>query len=80
MSREIGGEVGIHETATVKGSYKTEFELPHSLKICEGKIIPMKEKGIVNKEKWYMHIHQDSNGNTKTTSICLDKENQNDRT
>ena len=72
MGTEISGEVGIAQVATGKGKYKKEYELPHSMKTCEGKLILVKQKGIINKEKWYMKVHQDSNGSTKSTALCLD--------
>jgi hypothetical protein len=70
MSKEISVEIKISDTVTVKGSYKTEYEEPYPLKVCEGKIITLKEKGIVHKEKWYKDVHQDRNGNTKSTLHC----------
>jgi hypothetical protein len=71
MSREISGEVGISQAGTAKGVYKTQFELPHTLKICEGQLILLKQKGLLAKEKWYMQVHQDGSGNVKSKPLCL---------
>jgi hypothetical protein len=70
MSREI--KVGAKVQDIAAGvSYKTIFEAPHDLPVCCGRLLLSKERGVINKEKWYLHIHQDKNGNIKTNPICL---------
>jgi hypothetical protein len=73
MSREIKVGAKVQDIAA-DGSYKTIFEAPHNLPVCRGRLLLIKESGIIKKEKWYMHIHQDKNGNIKTKPICLPSE------
>lgn len=72
MSREFEANAKINEIADIGGKYKTVFETPirSSLISCRGEIIELKNKGLLNKERWLVHIHQDKKGNVKTTPIC----------